>query len=140
MSSKPDLPPITVSSRDLARLEVLLESPALRHLPAAIALGKELERATILAPEQMPADVVTMNSTIECVDELSGETHRITLAYPNEADVANHRVSVLAPVGSALLGLSVGNVIDWQAPGGRELRVRVTAVHYQPEASGDFNR
>ena len=140
MSSKPDLPPITVSSRDLARLEVLLESPALRHLPAAVALGKELERATILAPEQMPADVVTMNSTIECVDELSGETHRITLAYPNEADVANHRVSVLAPVGSALLGLSVGNVIDWQAPGGRELRVRVTAVHYQPEASGDFNR
>lgn len=140
MQANAHLPPITVSSLDLARLEQLLDSPGLRHVPAALALGAELERATVLAPERMPADVVTMNSTVHCVDELSGEHHHLTLSYPNEADVARHRVSVLAPVGSALLGLAVGNVIDWQAPGGRELRVRVTAVSYQPEAAGDRHR
>lgn len=135
-----NLPPITVSSRDLARLELLLDSPGLRHVPAALALGRELERATVLPPERMPADVVTMNSTVHCIDEISGEHHHLTLAYPRDADVASHRVSVLAPVGSALLGLSVGSVIDWQAPGGRSLRVRVAAIRYQPEAAGDLNR
>lgn len=140
MQANIHLPPITVSSRDLARLEQLLDSPGLRHVPAALALGEELERATVLAPEHMPADVVTMNSTVHCVDELSGETHHVTLSYPNEADVARQRVSVLAPVGSALLGLAVGSVIDWRAPGGRELRVRVTAISHQPEAAGDWHR
>lgn len=135
-----NLPPITVSSRDLARLEQLLDSPGLRHVPAALALGRELERATVLPPERMPADVVTMNSTVNCIDEISGEHHHLTLAYPRDADVASHRVSVLAPVGSALLGLSVGSVIDWQAAGGRSLRVRVAAIRYQPEAAGDLNR
>ncbi len=140
MQNAIDLPPITVSSRDLARLEGLLDSPGLRHVPAALALARELERATVLAPEHMPTDVVTMNSTVHCIDEISGEQHRIILAYPRDADVASQRVSVLAPVGSALLGLSVGSVIDWQAPGGRKLRVRVTAISYQPEAAGDLNR
>ncbi|WP_146908891.1 nucleoside diphosphate kinase regulator [Arenimonas daejeonensis] len=140
MNASTHLPPITVSSRDLARLEQLLDSPGLRHVPAAIALGRELERAAVLAPEDMPPDVVTMNSTVSCVDELSGDHHRFTLAYPADADVASHRVSVLAPVGSALLGLSIGSVIDWQAPGGRALRVRLTAIDYQPEAAGDLHR
>lgn len=140
MQATTKLPPITVSSRDLARLEQMLDSPALRQLPAAIALGAELERATVLPPERMPADVVTMNSTVHCIDELSGEHHRITLSFPRDADVASQRVSVLAPVGSALLGLSVGSVIDWQAPGGRALRVRVTDLSYQPEAAGDLHR
>ena len=90
MQANANLPPITVSSRDLARLEQLLDSPGLRHVPAALALGEELERATVLAPERMPADVVTMNSTVHCVDELSGEQHHLTLSYPNEADVARH--------------------------------------------------
>ena len=133
-------PPITVSSRDLARLEAMLDSPALRHLPAAEALAAELERATVVEPADMPADVVTMNSTVTCVDELSGETHRITLVYPHDADVLQQKVSVLAPVGSALLGLSVGQSIDWTAPGGRALRVRVTGISYQPEAAGHPQR
>jgi len=135
------LPPsIIVSSRDLARLEALLESPALSRHPAAIALSGELGRAQVLPPEQIPAGVVTMHSRVECVDELHGEPHSLTLVYPHEADVERGRVSVLAPVGSALLGLSVGQSIDWQAPGGRPLRLRVVAVHYQPEAAGDFHR
>jgi len=135
------LPPsIVVSSRDLARLEALLESPALSRHPAAIALSAELGRAQVLPPEQMPPGVVTMHSRVDCIDERHDEPHTLTLVYPHEADVERSRVSVLAPVGSALLGLSVGQTIDWQAPGGRPLRLRVRAVHYQPEAAGDFHR
>ena len=133
-------PPITVSSRDLERLERLLEAPAVAALPAAAALGHELERANVVAPADMPADVVTMNSEVTCEDEVSGETHRLTLVYPPDADVDQHKVSVLAPVGTALLGLSVGQSIDWNAPGGRSLRLRVTGIDYQPEAAGDFSR
>ncbi|WIH05616.1 nucleoside diphosphate kinase regulator [Xanthomonas translucens pv. graminis] len=131
MSSQPQsgLPPsLIVSSHDLARLEALLESPALRQHPAALALAEELGRATVVAPEQIPADIVAMHSHVECEDELHGECHQLTLVYPHEADAAQGRVSVLAPVGSALLGLAVGQSIEWQAPGGRPLRLRVLAV------------
>ena len=112
---------------------------ALHGLPA-VALSQELERAQVLPPEEIPAGIVTMHSRVECVDELHDEKHSLTLVYPQEADFDKGHVSVLAPVGSALLGLSVGQSIDWTAPGGRQLRLRVTAVHYQPEAAGEFNR
>ena len=137
MTSQSGLPPsITVSSRDLARLEALIDSPALSRHPAAVALSQELERAQVLPPEQIPAGIVTMHSRVDCVDELNDEKHSLTLVYPHEADFDKGHVSVLAPVGSALLGLSVGQSIDWVAPGGRQLRLRVTAVHNQPEATG----
>lgn len=131
------LPPITVSTRDLARLEALLESPAVRTLPAAQALGDELVRANVVEPEAMPADVVSMNSVVTCLDENTGESHRLTLVYPQDADADQGKVSVLAPVGSALLGLSVGQHIDWPMAGGRTLRLKVTGIQYQPEAAGD---
>lgn len=133
-------PPLIVSSRDFNRLEQLLDSPALRRHPAAMALTEELNRAEIVPPERIPAGVVTMHSQVECEDELTGERHRLTLVYPSEANVDSGQVSVLAPVGTALLGLSVGQGIDWQAPDGRRLRLHVTAIRYQPEASGEFNR
>ncbi|PPV08646.1 regulator of nucleoside diphosphate kinase [Xanthomonas bromi] len=135
------LPPsILVSSHDLARLEALLDSQAFNKHPAATALSDELGRARVLPPDQIPDDVVTMHSRIECEDELHGERHTLTLVYPHEADVQHGRISVLAPVGSALLGLSVGQSIDWRTPDGRDLRLRVTAVHDQPAAAGDFQR
>lgn len=121
-------PPITVSSRDLARLEALLESPAGRAAAGAEALAAELLRANVVAPEDMPADVVAMDSTVDCVDELSGESHALTLVWPRDADADAGKVSVLAPVGSALLGLSVGQSIDWRTPAGRPLRLRVTGL------------
>ena len=134
------LPPITVSSLDLARLEAMLDAPAHRDLPAAAALADELGRARVLPPERMPGDVVTMNSELTCVDEASGETRTLTLVYPRDADATAGKVSVLAPVGSALLGLSVGPASDGPGPGGRPLRLRVTAIRYQPEAAGDLDR
>lgn len=135
------LPPsLIISSRDLARLEALLDSPVLSRHPAALALLDELNRAEVLPPEQVPADVVTMHSRVECEDIATGEDHILTLVYPNEADVERGRVSILAPVGSALLGLSVGQTIDWPVTGGRTLKLRVRSVRYQPEAAGDFHR
>ena len=134
------LPPITLSSLDLRRLEALLDTPAQRGSAAARALEQELGRATVLPPENIPADVVTMNSAVACVDDFSGETHELTLVYPNDADATAGRVSVLAPVGNALLGLTLGQEIDWQAPGGRPLRVRVTAVRHPSETTGELPR
>ncbi|PKH69969.1 nucleoside diphosphate kinase regulator [Stenotrophomonas sp. Betaine-02u-21] len=130
MTTASGLPPsITVSSHDLARLEALLDSPAASALPAAAALSDELTRATVVAPGEMPAGIVKMHSRVECEDATTGDKHVLTLVYPREANVDEHKVSVLAPVGTALLGLSIGQSIDWDAPGGRKLKLRVTAVH-----------
>ena len=136
----PTSPPLIISSRDFNRLEQLLDSPALRRHPAAMALTEELNRAQVLPPDQVPQGVVTMHSTVECEDEITGDRNLLTLVYPNEANVDKGQVSILAPVGSALLGLSLGDSIDWAAPDGRNLRLRVTSIRYQPEASGDFHR
>jgi regulator of nucleoside diphosphate kinase len=127
------LPPsIRISRRDAARLDALLESPQWQHDPAADALIGELARAEVVDDAEMPADVVGMHARVECIDEHSGERHELTLVFPHEADVGAGRISVLAPVGSALLGLSVGQSIDWATPQGRTLRLRVTGV--QPAA------
>ena len=130
MTTASGLPPsITVSAGDLRRLEALLDSPAVSALPAAAALSEELTRATVVKTEDMPAGIVKMHSRVECEDATTGDTHVLTLVYPREANVDELKVSVLAPVGTALLGLSIGQSIDWDAPGGRKLKLRVTAVH-----------
>lgn len=121
-------PPIVVSRRDAARLEALIESPRWQNDPTAEALLGELTRAEIVDEADMPADVVGMNTRVECLDEHTGERHELTLVFPNEADAGAARVSVFAPVGSALLGLSVGQSIDWTTPQGRALRLRVNGV------------
>ncbi len=130
MSNSSGLPPsITVSSHDMDRLDAMLESPAVGQSPAGLALAQELNRATVVVPDQMPPGIVMMHSRVECEDELHGDKHVLTLVYPREANVDEGKVSILAPVGTALLGLAVGQSMDWDAPGGRKLRLRVTAVH-----------
>ena len=133
------MPPITMSSLDQARLERLLESDAYRQLPGIDALLSEIDRATVVKPVEVPADVVTMNSTIRFVDDANGAEFEFTLVYPADAGKPD-TISVLAPVGSALLGLSVGQSIAWQVPGGRELDLRVLEVVRQPEAMGEYLR
>lgn len=135
MNTASGLPPsITVSTLDMDRLDAMLESPAHSQTPAARTLADELNRATVLPPDQIPDGIVMMHSRVECEDELQNEKHVLTLVYPREADVEQGKVSILAPVGTALLGLSIGQTMDWVAPGGRKLRLRVTAVHHQPHA------
>lgn len=130
--------PIIVTRRDHDRLTRLLETHASRRdAAAAAALEEELTRARIVEPAEVPSDVVTMHSAVRFCDEAAGTTHEVQLVYPHGADAARGRVSILAPVGSALLGLAAGEAIDWRFPDGRTRRLRVDAVTYQPEAAGD---
>jgi regulator of nucleoside diphosphate kinase len=133
----PELPPIRVSRFDLERLERLLERVG--DDPQAERLRDELDRAEILEPTAMPADVVTMNSRVRFADVETGAESEVILVFPRLADVEHGRISILAPVGSALLGLAVGASIDWPVPDGRKRRLRVVEVVYQPEAAGDFD-
>src|SRR5689334_14241831 len=98
-------PSIVLTSNDVQRLETMLDSAQYRDAPGAEALRAELERARVVAPQELPRDVISMNSTAECVDEASGRARALTLVYPREADAAQGRISVLAPVGAALLGM-----------------------------------
>jgi regulator of nucleoside diphosphate kinase len=132
--------PITLSRLDVERIENLLDTPELRDSPAAERLRAEFDRADIIEPTDMPHDVVSMNSSADCLDEESGKQYTLTLVYPKDADATAGRISILAPVGSALLGLRTGQSIDWPAERGRTLRLKVTAIHYQPEAAGDLYR
>jgi len=119
---------ILVSTTDLDRLERLIEqNQDGRNAAQAELLEQELHRAVVLSPEQLPADVVSMNSTVVFEDEESHVRRQVTLCYPADAKGHDARVSVLAPVGSALLGLSVGQSIDWEVPSGRR-RFRIVAV------------
>jgi regulator of nucleoside diphosphate kinase len=127
-------PNLTVSTHDARRLEALLQGETGRDAPMASLLEQELARATLVEPTQVPVNVVTMHSRVVCRDESSGERHEVELVYPGEADAGLGRISVFAPLGAALLGLTVGDAIDWPIPGGRTTRVRVIAVPYQPEA------
>lgn len=131
-------PSLVMSARDVRRLEQLLASDEVAGTPVAEALEGELLRAEVREPGSIPPDVVTMNSEVLCVDETTGAERILRLVYPAEAEASKGHVSVLAPVGAALLGLAVGQAIEWPLPGGKSTRLRVKAVLYQPEASGDL--
>lgn len=129
---------IYVTHRDLDRLTALLDSTVGRRDPAArAALEDELGRAIAVESDEIPPDVVTMHSRVRFEDLDTGEDLEMTLVYPGSADVEQGRISVLAPVGSALLGLTVGQSIRWPLPSGKTRHLRVVGITYQPEAAGD---
>jgi regulator of nucleoside diphosphate kinase len=132
-------PPIVMSRLDYERIEALLEDAHGRGIDTA-ALEAELERADVVEPAQMPSDVISMNSTARFRDEDSGEERELTLVYPRDANADTGRVSILAPVGSALLGVRVGQSIHWPLPGNRTATLRVLSIQYQPEAAGELHR
>ena len=131
-------PPLLISRLDIDRIEALLEQPMARGIDIE-ALRDELARAEVVEPAQMPGDVITMNSTARLSDETSGDERELTLVYPKDADGSPDKVSILAPVGSALLGLRVGATIEWPVPGGRTIKLRVLSIQYQPEAAGQLH-
>ncbi|QJT79781.1 nucleoside diphosphate kinase regulator [Kosakonia sp. MUSA4] len=131
-------PAIMINERDAERLDRLLEQPDYASLPVADALNDELDRAQMCAPEAMPNNVVTMNSTVKFRELKSGEVRVRTLVYPAQMTDSATQLSVLAPVGAALLGLRVGDSIHWQLPGGTTTDLEVLELLYQPEAAGDF--
>ena len=104
----------------------------LRELVADHALAEELELAIVVPSDRIPKNVVTMNSRLIYADESTGQTREVELVYPSEADPVAGRISVLAPVGCALLGLSAGQSIDWNLPSGQVHRLRVERILSQP--------
>ncbi len=92
-------------------------------------------RASIVADEELPKDVVSMNSKVRLQDLETGQETIVTLVYPNDANIEENKISILAPVGSALIGLQVGQVIQWPVPSGQEKRFKVLAVLSQKESA-----
>ncbi|MEG5264978.1 nucleoside diphosphate kinase regulator [Pseudomonas sp. JDS28PS106] len=130
-------PSIILTRLDVQRLERLIDSQD-ESSPGVKALQAELDRADqVVGLDEVPAGLVTMNSRVHCREESSGKDYHLKLVYPQDAGVEG-TVSVLAPIGSALLGLQVGQHIDWPAPGGKTLKLTLLAVEYQPEAAGEY--
>jgi len=127
--------PIIVTDRDISRLRGLLggaSDASLRDRAHLAQLRSELERAAVLAADELPAGVVTIDSLVRVVDLDSGQRSVLTLVLPQEADVAERRISVLAPIGTALLGFRAGDDVEWVMPGGtRRLHIEHVVQPHQ---------
>jgi regulator of nucleoside diphosphate kinase len=102
-------------------------------------LREELERAAVVDSHEVLGDVITMNSTVRLRDLDNDEVLEVTLVYPQDADADEQRVSVLAPVGTAIIGYQKGDTVEWPVPAGI-IRLKVEEVIYQPERAGEFDR
>jgi regulator of nucleoside diphosphate kinase len=131
---------IQITKFDMKRLQDLLLRAEQSEYHGSISLenlAKEMKRAIQVAPREIPPDVITMNSKARLVDCDTGEELERTLVFPEDADMDNGRISVLAPIGTAMLGYRVGDVFEWDVPAGKR-RFRVKGIIYQPEAAGHF--
>lgn len=134
---------IYITQFDLNRLTELVEvgltfrggNSESRHLES---LKEELDRAHIVLPKDIPPDIVTMNSRVRLSDMSKGGEQIYTLVFPRDADTAMGKISVLAPIGTAILGYKVGDLIEWQVPAGTRT-FKIAEVLYQPEAAGDYH-
>lgn len=129
-----DLPHIYLTQDDMDRLLALVDAYPGRRFEK---LEAELLRANVVPREEIPGDVVTMNSRVIFENEATRERREVTLVYPGSADIDAGKISILVPIGTALLGLRVGQSIEWELPGGEKQRYRIAALPYQPEAAGE---
>lgn len=127
-------PNIMVTSQDFERIQQAMS----RSLLDVDLLDQELERANLVNPQDIPPHVITMNSELIYEDLATGAQRQARLVYPVDANVDKNWISVLAPLGTALLGLHEGDEIDWVMPGGTR-RLKVLRLVYQPEAAGDWS-
>ncbi len=126
---------IIITKSDRERLNDLFLSSfvdAIRDKRYLGDLRSELDVAQVVDPSEVPGDVITMNSTVRLRDMKSKETETFTLVYPNEANIAEGKLSILAPLGTAILGYRVGDIVRWQVPSGVG-RWRVEELLFQPE-------
>ena len=127
---------IFIAEDDRARLDALIRGALdsqVHPIGNQAALAGELRRARVVPRSRIPRDVVTMNSTVRVRDQETGEEETYTLVYPREADIEANRLSVLAPVGTALLGYRAGDVVEWPVPAGVS-RFRIEEV-LQPRSA-----
>jgi len=132
---------IHITKFDMDRLNELIDG--LRLSPKANQanldlLEKELYRGVLVDPQDIPHDVITMNSKVSITDTDSGEKMTYTLVFPSAANIAENKLSVLAPLGMALLGYRKGDAIEWPVPSGVR-KLKVDEIIYQPEAAGDYH-
>ncbi len=131
---------IIVTENDFDRLQSLVDSPRYRATHATLLAGlkEELDSAKVVPAGKVPKEVVTMHSQVRVRDLKLDETETYTLVYPEEADIDAGRLSVLAPLGTALLGTRLGQTIRFDAPAGTR-RLKIEQILYQPELAGDFH-
>lgn len=130
---------ITISAFDRKRLLALIDGYEAEELDrgSLADLREEIDGARVVEPAEVPPDVVTMNTRLRLTDTDTGVSRVVTVVFPGAADVDEGRISILAPLGTALLGYAVGDVIEWQLPGGLA-HFHIEAIEYQPEAAGDW--
>lgn len=132
---------IYITELDYNRLSGLIDRTRERNGGDREYLNKleaELERAEIVEPKAIPSDVITMRSKVRLKDLVSGESATYSLVFPTEANFADGKISVLAPIGTAILGYRQGDTIEWPVPSGLR-RLKVEEILYQPESAGDHD-
>lgn len=132
-------PAIIVSESDHKRLWLLAEQFAERNPDVAETIFAELDRARVVRDDRIAGTVVRMGSSLRFTTDL-GEDRQVTLVYPRNADIAQGKISILTPIGAALIGLSTGQSIDWATRDGRVSRLTVEEVsppQETPDAAGD---
>ncbi|WP_043488206.1 nucleoside diphosphate kinase regulator [Halomonas halodenitrificans] len=133
-------PPITINRLDADRLQRLIDEASDKDRFVADALEDELERGEVLDPEEIPEDVVSMNSRVQFTDLKRGRQMTRTLVYPHSLGEVEEAISVMAPVGAGLIGQRVGDTIDWPLPDGGQVHLQVDAVLWQPEREKQYHR
>lgn len=131
------MPQITLTKLDVQRLDKLLD-PLKYPVDILEKLENEIARARIVSHKRIQPNVITMNSTVRLLDETTAREFLVTLVYPHNAGNPD-TVSVLAPVGTAILGLKVGQSIEWTSPQCRPLKLKVLDIPYQPEAHEEYD-
>lgn len=126
---------------DYERLELLLDN--MNRVPQnrredLTRLEDDLATCQIVAPEEMPADIVTLHSTVRYLDLDSNKERVVSLVFPSNADLSKGRISIAAPLGAAILGRAEGDIVSWKVFDGT-MRIRIEKVLYQPEAAGDYH-
>jgi len=131
---------IYVTEPDYHRLSALIETTRERDgvdIEYLKKLEAELDRAEIVDSKDIPKNVITMRSRVRLKDVATGQANTYSLVFPTEADFNEGKISILAPIGTAILGYKAGDTIEWSVPSGLR-RVKVDEILYQPEASGDY--
>jgi regulator of nucleoside diphosphate kinase len=132
---------ICITDYDLRRLSELLQVAKefeYHNRDDLRKLRAELDRAKVVVSRDIPENVVTMNSKVVLIDLDTGESMTYTLVFPHDADIDQHKISIFAPIGTAMLGYGVGDTFEWKVPAGLR-RLKVKEILYQPEAAGDYH-
>ena len=130
-------PHIIISEQDLHRLETMLEHQD-KFTATMELLEEELARAEVVAPKDVPNNVVSMNARVLITIAPATESTEITLVYPHDFNGDKGQVNIIAPIGTAILGLAEGQEIEWPQPDGQIMKVKIEKVLYQPEREGDY--